>query len=393
MANKLFYTVTKDNANNFKAENATNPVIGFVAPDASEDFGYILVGGNQYGASYSDIEMIAAAKADDAYTTAKDYADNTFAKAGEVSGKFTEVNNKFNDYALKTEVVNTTGSGSFMADGVEYTVKVEGGVLSVVQYIKPTIDTVSFTPGVTASIDNSGKTVEYYVGESYNIAYSMTVPTEGQVHIKVYNPTGGNFDVKFNDGTGQQILHKSLFTQTEGTSYWTCAYAWTKYPTSVGTGSITGTVNYAANSAKLKQTNKVSVDFNIVNPEKTGEVASTKNGSIQYSISTTVSCQYPYYIGETLPNGEITTSNAGWVVKQHGERPSSMTVPAGKTYYLVIPTAVGTPKFDNAGFGVTPKETDLTINTINGKTLSGNKTYKAYEVAATSGEVKLNIKW
>jgi len=389
MANKLFYTLSKDNASAFINDDVSKSALGIVKPGTGESFGYFVTYGQQVGASYADLTSAEAR----AYNSAVTYTTNNYATKNSVQEVVTTFNNSLNDYALKSEVVNTTGSGSFMADGIEYTVKVEDGVLSVVQYIKPTIKSVSFTPGVTASIDDSGKTVEYYVGESYNIAYSMTVPTEGQVHIEVYNPTGGNFDVKFNDGTGQQILHKSLFKQTEGTSYWTCAYAWTKYPTSVGTGVITGTVNYAANSAKTKSTNKVSVDFNIVNPDKTGESASTKNGSIQYSISTTVSCQYPYYIGETLPTSEITTSNAGWVVKQYGERPSSMTVPAGKTYYLVVPTAVGTPKFDNAGFGVTPKETVITINTINGKTLSGNKTYKAYEVAATSGDVTLNIKW
>lgn len=370
--NKLFYNVSEIYADSFKAAKKDEKVIGLVKPTqgSSSTFGYLISGGQQYGASYHDVEMIAETKADGAYNTAKQYADNKF--------------------ALKTDVVNTTGSGAFMADGIEYTVKVEGGVLSVVKYIKPTIKSVSFTPDVQASIDSSAV---YYVGETYNIAYSMTVPTEGTAYIEVYNPTDSNFDVTFNDGADQTVIHKTLFTQTSGTSYWTFAYAWVKYPTSVGTGHITGTVNYEGKSTKSKTTNKVSVDFNIVNPDKEGEVASTKNGSIQYSISTTVSCQYPYYIGETLPNGAITTSNAGWVVKQHGDRPSSMTVPAGKKYYFVIPTVIGTPKFDNAGFGVTPKETELTINTINGKTLSGHKTYKAYEVVATSGEVKLNIKW
>jgi hypothetical protein len=152
-------------------------------------------------------------------------------------------------------------------------------------------------------------------------------------------------------------------------------------------------VNYAGDNSITKSTSK-KITFTIEDPNK-DNTTSTKEQSINYSVQTKVSAKYVYYFGGTLLTSDaITSTNTGWNVQtNYSTRPSSITVPAGNTYYFIVPTAIGTPKFDNEGFGVTPDESSITVNKIDGKTLSGSKTYKAYKVVATSGDVKLNIKW
>ena len=55
----LFKNVSESHAEFYKDEERNSYIIGFVNPENSSKFGYILVGGKQYGASYNDIVKIA----------------------------------------------------------------------------------------------------------------------------------------------------------------------------------------------------------------------------------------------------------------------------------------------------------------------------------------------
>lgn len=203
--NKLFYNVAEGNAESFKAAKKDEKVIGLIKPAANSasSFGYFISGGQQYGASYHDIELIAAAKADGAYTTAKEYADSTFAKAGEVSGKFAEVNNKFGDYALKSEITDNdtkpNGTGKFTADGVEYTISFDAtGKISVNKYIAISNVKIALGSNAQSCFTASGAlNATQYVGSSYNTTLSLTMNANSpriSAVVSFDNPSSQNFN-------------------------------------------------------------------------------------------------------------------------------------------------------------------------------------------------------
>lgn len=159
----LFYTVSGSKAQEFIDQKTTEKVIGFVEPDPTDKFGYIIAGGKRYGASYNDINSIAYNNAHDAYTAACSYITTNFAKKITVS----DTDNKID------------------SDGAEYTLSIsDSGVLSLSKYIAAKWEYLTasdFTTSTeTVHVDyKASYTISAAIGvDSAVIAYSISAGTE-----------------------------------------------------------------------------------------------------------------------------------------------------------------------------------------------------------------------
>lgn len=184
----LFYTVSGAKAQDFIDQKTTEKVIGFVEPNPTDKFGYIIAGGKRYGASYSDINSIAYNNAHDAYTAACTYITTNFAKKITVS----DTDNKID------------------SDGAEYTLSIsDSGVLSLSKYIAAKWEYLTasdFTTSTnTVNVDyKASYLISAAIGvDSAIIAYSISAGTEtiSDAKIVLYKDGGsGNITLIYNWG-------------------------------------------------------------------------------------------------------------------------------------------------------------------------------------------------
>lgn len=72
----LFKNVSENYSDFYKDEERNSYIIGFVNPDNTNEFGYIISGGRQYGLSYQTLKGYIDTAIDTAYNNAKKYSKN-----------------------------------------------------------------------------------------------------------------------------------------------------------------------------------------------------------------------------------------------------------------------------------------------------------------------------
>lgn len=409
--NKLFYNVAEGNAESFKAAKKDEKVIGLIKPaqNSASTFGYFISGGQQYGASYHDIELIAAAKADGAYTTAKDYADNTFAKAGDVSNKFAEVNNKFGNYALKSEITDNdtkpNGTGSFSADGVDYTISFdENGKISVSKYVATTVSSVS-VPALSANTTKTGGG-RFYVGYSYNVVVGIDVTSTSQsVTATFKNDTKQAFEVKVYDGS----TYCYTYSMPAGLAAPSITFTSSYVMDDVANKTYTGVVAFNKSCTPSVDTTGERTFTVYANDGKT--VKSSAKAQSNINASTTVSSKTIFAYGSVLDQvltgdnyisqsytegGKTFASSADY---NDANKPSSVTIIAG-TPAVIFHKSLGTPTFKQLGAADAAwtklrevKVAGVVSNLAGDGKIEAPADYVIYQHTATNAEGTWDITW
>lgn len=358
--NKLFYTVSENNAESFKDAKKDEKVIGLIRPLQSSDspFGYFISGGQQYGASYKDIELIAETKADTAYDTAKQYADATFATNSAVSSKFSEVNNKFNNYALKSEITDNdtkpNGSASFTSDGVKWTISFDdNGKILVDRYVATTVSSVS-VPQLSATKTGRGGGT-FYVGYQYNVVVGIDVTSTSQpVTATFKNDTKQAFEVKVWDGSS----YCYTYSMPAGLSTPSITFTSTHVMSDVANNTYTGTVAFNTTYSPTVSTSGEKTFTVFVNDGTT--IDSKSQRQIQLTASQTVNSKtiFAYgnaenhilvgnYISKSYidPDGHVFASSGDY---SGASKPTTVTISAGDPT-VIFHKSLGTPTFTQMG--------------------------------------------
>lgn len=352
--NKLFYTVSESNAESFKDAKKDEKVIGLIRPSQStgSPFGYFISGGQQYGASYADIVLIADAQADNAYVKATQYADNTFATNSSVTSKFTEVNNKFNNYALKSEItdIKPNGNASFSSDGAKWTISFDdNGKISVDKYVATTVSSVS-VPQLSATKTERGGG-KFYVGYNYNVVVGIDVTSTSQpVTATFKNDTKQAFEVKVWDGS----TYCYTYSMPAGLSTPSITFTSTHVMSDVANKTYTGAVAFNTTYSPTVSTNGEKTFTVFVNDGTT--INSKSNRQIQLTASQTVNSKtiFAYgnaenhilvgnYISKSYidPDGHVFASSGDY---DGAGKPKLVTINAGDPT-VIFHKSLGTPTF------------------------------------------------
>lgn len=408
--NKLFYTVSEGNAESFKDAKKDEKVIGLIRPSQSTaPFGYFISGGQQYGASYTDIAEIAEAKADTAYANAKQYADDTFATNIEVGRKFNDVNNKFSDYALKSEITDNdtkpNGSASFTSDGAKWTISFDdNGKISVNKYVATTVSSVS-VPQLSANTTGRGGG-KFYVGYNYNVVVGIDVTSTSQpVTATFKNDTKQAFEVKVWDGS----TYCYTYSMPAGLSTPSITFTSTHVMSDVANRTYTGAVAFNTTYTPSVSTSGEKTFTVFVNDGTTTNSSSKRQ--IQLTASQTVNSKtiFAYGTGENHilvgnyisksyidPDGHVFASSGDY---DGAGKPKSVTINAGDPT-VIFHKSLGTPTFKQLG----APDTSWTLvrenrvagiaNDITGKEkIEAPADYVIYQHEHTNGQGTWEITW
>ena len=409
MANKLFYTVNPKDADSFK--NSNEPVIGFVTPDANEEFGYILVSGKQYGVSahmlsyYAKKNEIDELIPDDIVTegdlttTLGDYAKSSaleaYAKADALDAY--AKTDDLDDYVSK----NDESQAKFVADGVNYTLKFTNGALSIETYIETTISKFE----LVAPTYDAVNTVDLYVwyGSSNTFTYGFNVTGKVKANLSVSNEGGNTFTLRYDSFeiggsfSGNGAIHtsydlSSILSISSKSANGSDNGAW------AGTRTLKCTSNSVSTTAYLWEVGKY-------NEDNTTPSYVTKTDDVSISVSKKVITKYLTYFGEYDANifadGKAITAatgdNSNWSSHNYSDAlTGDKVVPAGKTYVYIVPAAYGKMTVLNNGFGTTVTPTVVYISSMNEtNTVPSGKTgmeYHKYTVNAGAAEAKFTFK-
>lgn len=406
--NKLFYTVSEANAESFKDAKKDEKVIGLIRPSqSSSPFGYFISGGQQYGASYKDIELIAETKADTAYDTAKQYADATFATNSAVSEKFKDVNNKFNDYALKSEItdIKPNGNASFSSDGAKWTISFDdNGKISVDKYVATTVSSVSVPQLLATKTERGGGT--FYVGYNYNVVVGIDVTSTSQpVTATFKNDTKQAFEVKVWDGS----TYCYTYSMPAGLSTPSITFTSTHVMSDVANKIYTGAVAFNTTYTPSVSTSGEKTFTVFVNDGTT--INSKSNRQIQLSASQTVNSKtiFAYgtrenhilvgnYISKSYidPDGHVFASSGDY---DGAGKPKSVTINAGDPT-VIFHKSLGTPTFkqmnavDTSWTLVRENRVAGIANDITGKEkIEAPADYVIYQHKHTNGQGTWDITW
>lgn len=169
MANTiLFYNVDEAKSDNFKTSMSAQKVIGFVSPSASGEFGYLLAGGKQYGASQKAIENIATNKANTAKTE-----------------------------AINAITVNEDKNSLFGDGGAKYTFSFDNGELSVSKYLATTLTAKTSNVESSAGNGSSSNMDEQFIGTSYTLDPVIVISDSANqiLNYTVNNTTGNEWTI------------------------------------------------------------------------------------------------------------------------------------------------------------------------------------------------------
>ena len=349
--NKLFYNLSENNAGRFKTDKQNEKVIGLVKPvqGSPSTFGYLISGGQQYGASYVDITNIASkiantqaqAYSDIAYTTAKQYA-----------------NDKLKDYAKKSEIkdIKPNGTGSFTVNGAEYTISFnDKGTISVNKYVPTTVSRVEVPTLNATKTETGGGT--FYVGYTYNIRLGINFhpETTQSIYAAFDNETRQPFNIKIYNG--QSYFYN--FDVSEGLSSHTISYNVKDVMSNVTYTTYQGTVTANTSYTASVSTSGEKTFTVIAYDGKTTNSLSKKQTQITAYQTVTPKTIFAYGVAENriLDNSYIVQSYIGsdnkFVFCSSGDytgtnKPKSVTINEG-TPIVIFHKSLGTPTFKQLG--------------------------------------------
>lgn len=392
--NKLFYNVHEINSSAFMFDAKYEKSIGLVKPDpgSHSHFGYIISGHQQYGASYQDIELIAKSKADNAYSTAKQYADD-----------------KLKDYALKTEITDNDtkphGTGSFTADGAEYTISFKpSGEISVSKYVAPTVSYVDLSELSANKTETGGGT--FYVGYSYTINLGIDVTSTSQnIEVGFKNDTKQEFDIRINDGSDDLYTYH----MPAGLSVSSITYDGARVMSDVAVKTYTGVVKYGISYTASVSTSGEKTFTVFVDDHKTTNSLSKTQKRITASQTINPKTIFAYgdseytilsnsYILKSYTDSGITHASSGDYTGSN--KPQSVTIIGGGTPTVIFHKSLGTPTFKQLGAPDTSwkKLRDEHVSGVvndaagNGK-IGASADYVIYQREHTNGQGTWEITW
>lgn len=391
--NKLFYNVHEINSSAFMFDKNYEKSIGLVKPDpeSHSHFGYIISGHQQYGASYQDIELIAKSKADNAYSTAKQYTDN-----------------QLTNYALKTEITDNDtkphGTGSFTADGAEYTISFNNdGKISVSKYVAPTVSYVDLTQLSANKTEIGGGT--FYVGYSYTINLGIDVTSTLQnIEVGFKNDTKQEFDIRINDGSDDLYTYH----MPAGLLAPSITYDGAPVMSDVAGKTYTGVVKYGISYTASVSTSGEKTFTVFVDDHKTTNSLSKTQPKITASQTINPKTIFAYgdseynilrnsYILKSYTDSGITHSSSGDYTGAN--KPTSVTINAGDPT-VIFHESLGTPTFKQLGAPDTSwkKLRDEHVSGVvndsagNGK-IDAPAKYVIYQHTHTNGQGTWEITW
>ena len=307
--NKLFYTVTENNVNAFLKDPNVENSLCLVKP-SGDAFGYIVANGKRYSASATDIADIST-----------DIVDG-----------------KLSYYVTKDELQNIGGcttvnpdENSFSVNGVDYTVNIVNGVLSVNKYVATSISSVSLST-INASKTASGGGTKY-VGTSYELTVGIDVTTTSQtLTINVNNTTGNKYKLAVHDGTSY-IINDTNFRTTNGN----ITYDVSNYIMGdVANSTVTGTTTWGTNTHSANTENEKT--FSVWLTEE-GKTTLTKKTATQTNISSSVTVKGKLPLAFALNTNLI---GANIVDLEYGSLQNTiervMSANKGDRYTIAIPT-------------------------------------------------------
>lgn len=406
MANKLFYTLSKDNASAFINDDVSKSALGIVKPGTGESFGYFVTYGQQVGASYADLASAEAR----AYNSAVTYTTNNYATKTSVQEVVTTFNASLNDYALKSEITDNdtkpNGTGSFSADGVDYTISFdENGTISVSKYVATTVSSVS-VPALTATKTTSGGG-RFYVGYSYNVVVGIDVTSTSQsVTATFKNDTKQAFEVKVYDGTS----YCYTYSMPAGLANPSITFTSSHVMSDVANKTYTGVVAFNKSYTPSVDTTGEKTFTVYANDGKT--VKSSSKAQSNINASTTISSKTIFAYGAALDQvltddnyisksytdgGKTFASSADY---NDASKPSSVTIIGGGTPVVIFHKSLGTPTFKQLGAAdaawtkLSEVEVAGVANDLagNGK-IEATAYYVIYQHTPTNAEGTWDITW
>lgn len=390
MANnqKLFYTLQESSSNDFAQSDIKN-ALGLVEPAAEDSFGYFIANGKQYGATQTQITNIANVAANNVGATKAD-KDVVEALSEAVAGK-----------------ANASGNvGSFSAEGIEYTLSFVNNNLTLQKYQASVVtisevggDAVNEIVAYGGSLTNDGGG-EYFLGYAYSISQSITFPTSLEVKVSIDNHNTNSLKawVKTGDHPAYFFVGAesgdNAYEAVNGTKSYFIPY--TAYTQNSISYNAQGNVTFSGTKTFPLSKKCASIELQYMDESK-GIQKVTKE--IEYSITTSVTCKYAYYIGTadiSVKNNVLDATNYT-INKYNSAKPSQVEVKAGETQYLIVPVAIGTPKFKNGGFNVSASSTqEYNISSIKvGSTttvLGQSVKYMKY-VLSSEKDATITISW
>lgn len=311
----IFYNVQENLADSFKTNKAGEKVVGFVNPENTGDFGYLVAGGKQYGASKTEIVNI-----------------------------------------IKTEApmptVNASKNSLEGNGGAKYTFTFTNGELSVSKYIATTVS--ARTSQVTTQGSKSGGGA-VFLGSTYTMSASISkIPNTAQndeiIKYTINNPTGNEWAV-CGIKTGSTYVFGGEYTSSTKLSYQTA----TSYN---GDFSIPKTA-YLASSQTVSESNAYiqwtgSKTITATVPSKTFTVYVVEKGKTPVSCnvtlsatvdsySNTVSCSAYWYSATTTitSSTKATTSGVTRNNVAYPNKPTTVSFAAGVTPSIAYPSVWG----------------------------------------------------
>lgn len=308
MANTtLFYNVSPQNAGAFKTSKSADKVIGFVAPDPqnADDFGYLLAGGKQYGASKAQIEALITSKA----------------------GKPT---------------VSDTSATFIDKDGNEISLAVDAnGALTLSKYTAASWDVLTVTD---ATENHTSQTVEY--GASYTISASTSLGTTNTITYYINPGTETISNRSLTAYLGENAINYALSANSGIVVLDTSALRTSE--TKSGYATAATSISSASNLLLVDGT--CNAGERQLNASARTEITSTASLTVQHrwvqhtaDIFVTTAGTPTAANGETFISGTVTNGTVNYV--NVGSKPSSFTATNGAKCYLAFKASWGTPSF------------------------------------------------